>query len=97
MERSVWENNKIRKALLKKKVLSRYVELQTLLCEIGLVLSNRPLTFMYKNPIDTALKQNHLLHGTWLNLQGIPSKEDNVDINSCYKYIRNLFQLFIER
>ena len=52
---------------------------------------------MYKNLIDPALQKNQLLHGTRLNLQGIPSKEDNIDINSCYKYIRNLFQLFIKR
>ena len=52
---------------------------------------------MYKNPIDTALTQNHLLHERRLNLQGIPSKEGSVDINSCYKYIRNFFQRFIKR
>ena len=38
-------------------------ESETILCEIELVLNNRPLTFRYENPNDTVLTPNHLLIG----------------------------------
>ena len=65
----------------------RYNELQTLLWEIDLVLNNMSLTFMH----DTVLTPNHLLHGRWLNLQGIRSKKDSADINSRYQHVRLLY------
>ena len=84
-----------------KKVLGRntvtYEELQTILYEIELILNNRPLTFTYENPNDPVLTPNHLLFGRRLNLQGISSNEDDVNINSRYKHLENLLQHFIKR
>ena len=46
-----------------------YEELQTIFCEIEIILNNRPLTFTYDNPKDPEVTPDHLLFGRCLNLQ----------------------------
>ena len=67
-------------------------ESQTLLYEIELVLNTRPLTLTCKNPNDTVLAPNQFLYGRRFHLQSIPSRENIVNINSCYHYVANSLQ-----
>ena len=68
------------------------------MCEIEIILSNRPLTFTYENPNDPVLTPNHLLFGRRLNLQAIePKKEETIDTCSRYKHIQSLVEQFIKR
>ena len=61
------------------------------------MLNNGPSVFTYENKSDAVLKLNHLLHRRWIKVQEIPSKENNVDINSTCQHVRNLLQNFIKR
>ena len=45
---------------------NHFKELQTVLFEVELIISNAPLTYVYPNTIETCLKPNHLFFGRQL-------------------------------
>ena len=65
----------LKKVIGIKKVT--YVELQTLIVEIELVLNNRPIGVDYDDDLDTILTPNHLLFGRRLESSNEEIVEDN--------------------
>ena len=45
---------------------NHFEELQTVLFEVGLIIDNMPLTYVYLNTTETCLTPNHLLFGRQL-------------------------------
>ena len=45
---------------------NQFEELQTVLCEVELIINNAPLTYVYLSTIETCLTPNHLLFGNQL-------------------------------
>ena len=45
---------------------NHFEQLQTVLCEVELVINNAPLTYVYPNTIKKSLTPNHLLFGRQL-------------------------------
>ena len=77
MVRSV---KRILRKILKTARLS-YEEVLTILAEIEVVTSNRPLTFSYEEPGDETLSPNHLVFGKRISSETLLIKNSNVNMD----------------
>ena len=74
-----------------------FIELQTLISEIEIILNNRPLCADYDNDIDDVLTPNHLVFGRRLetsnNLEIVQEGEDQ-DLSRRMRHLNGLLKFF---
>ena len=98
-ERLVRSVNELLRKELKCYRLS-YEELQTVLFEIGCILSNQPLTYYYSTDIKPCLTPNHLLYGRTLTLSNTDMNVINYSITNPIlesQKLNNIFNHFWNR
>ena len=74
-----------------------YIELQTLILEIELILNNRPICADYDDDIDEVLSPNHLLFGRKLdmiNLKNSDELEGDDNLNKREKHLQRMINHF---
>ena len=67
---------------------NHFEELQTVLSEVGLIINNVPLTYVYPNTIETCLTPSHLLFGTQLLYSSNIKSTDKINRISCHIWDR---------
>ena len=72
-----------------------YEQLHTLLAEIQSVKNNRSLTFLYDEPAEEVLTENHLLFGRKFNLENISKSIsfNNEDLNERIQHLHDIAEI----